>query len=74
MIRWHESGFITSNILVDMLKTFDELKVFDRYDNVASFLLLYGHSGRLQTPFLRYINTPEDHYVTCIGVSYGTAL
>ena len=25
-------------------------------------------------PFLKYINTPTDHWVVCIGVPYGTAL
>ena len=74
MIRWHESGSITSEILVDALKTLDNLKVFPRNDGVSPFLLLDGHSSRLQAPFLQYINTPEDHYVTCIGVPYGTAL
>jgi len=74
MIRWHESGSITSEILVDALKTLDDLKVFPREDGVSPFLLLDGHSSRLQPPFLRYINSPEDHYVTCIGVPYGTAL
>ena len=74
MIRWQESGSITSEILVDALKTLDELKVFNRDDGVSPFLLLDGHSSRLQAPFLQYINTPEDHYVTCIGVPYGTAL
>ena len=24
--------------------------------------------------FLKYINTPEDHWVVCLGVPYGTAL
>jgi len=33
-----------------------------------------GHSSRLELPFLQYINNPKDHWVTCIGVPYGTAL
>ena len=74
MIRWHESGSVTSEILVDALKTLDHLQVFSRDDGVSPFLMLDGHSSRLRTPFLKYINTPEDHYVTCIGVPYGTAL
>ena len=24
--------------------------------------------------FLKYVNTPKDHWVDCIGVPYGTAL
>ena len=51
MIRWHESGSITSEILVDVLKTLDSLKVFPREDGVSPFLLLDGHSSRLQPPF-----------------------
>ena len=74
MIRWNESGSITSEILVDALKTLDELRAFPRDDDVSPFLLLDGHPSRLQAPFLKYINSPEDHYVTCIGVPYGTAL
>ena len=74
MIRCQESGSVTSEIFVDALKTLDLFDVFPRNTGVSPFLLLDGHSSRLQTPFLRYINTPEDHYVTCIGVHYGTAL
>ena len=74
MIRWHESGSVTSDILVDALKTLDHFDVIPRNDGVSTFLLLDGHSSRLQTSFLRYINTPEDNFVTCIGVPYGTAL
>ena len=28
----------------------------------------------MKLPFLKYINTPTDHWVVCIGVPYGTAL
>ncbi len=24
--------------------------------------------------FLRYVNTPEDHWISCKGIPYGTAL
>ena len=37
-------------------------------------MLLDGHQSRLQLPFLNYINHPEDNWVVCIGVPYGTAL
>ena len=42
--------------------------------NNKPFLLLDGHGSRLQMAFLKYINTPEDHWVVCLGVPYGTAL
>ena len=41
---------------------------------MKSFILLDGHRSRLEMPFLRYVNHPEDHWVACIGVPYGTAL
>ena len=74
LIRWHESGSITSNILVEMLRTLDEMDLIPREDNVKPFILLDGHGSRLEMPFLKYVNTPEDHWVACIGVPYGTAL
>ena len=76
MIRWSDSGSITSEILVDTLKTLDSLGVYARDDNqhLRPFLLLDGHQSRLQVPFLEYINRPEDNWVVCIGVPYGTAL
>ena len=73
-IRWNESGSITSEILTQALKTLDHLQVFDRSFGVRPFLLLDGHFSTLEIPFLKYINTPKDHWVCCIGVPYGTAL
>ena len=74
MIRWNESATITSDILVDMLKTLDFLDVIPREGGKKPFLLIDGHQSRLELPFLKYINTPQDHWVVCIGVPYGTAL
>ena len=74
LVRWNESGNITSDILVEALSTLDVMKVIPRNDNVKPFLLLDGHGSRLELPFLNYINTPEDHWVVCLGVPYGTAL
>ena len=75
MIRWNESATITSEILVDMLKTLDRLDVFPRRRNSPKpFLLLDGHQSRLEMPFMRYINTPKDNWYVCLGVPYGTAL
>jgi hypothetical protein len=63
------NGNITANHLVEMLKTMDSLKVFDRSDGVSSFLLLVdGHGGCFEVPFLQYI-----HWNVCVGVPYGTS-
>ena len=45
MIRWYESGSITSEILVDALKMLDELGIFPCDDGMSPFLLLDGHSS-----------------------------
>ena len=77
MVRWSESGSITSEILADVLKTLDKLEVFPRStddNHPKPFLLVDGHQSRLQLPFLQYINEPEDNWVVCLGVPYGTAL
>ena len=49
------------------------MNVVPRDDGIKPFLLLDGHGSRLELPFLKYINTPEDHWVVCLGVPYGTA-
>jgi len=74
LVRWHESGSITSQILVEILKTLDLYNLFPRNDGVKPFLLLDGHGSRLELPFLQYINNPADHWIVCIGVPYGTSL
>jgi hypothetical protein len=67
-----ENGSINANLLVEMLKTMDSLKVFDRSDKVSPFLLLDGHGSRFELPFLQYINNPLTHWNVCVGVPYGT--
>ena len=74
LVRWNESGTITSEILVEVLSTLDVMNVIPRDSKKKPFLLLDGHQSRLEIPFLEYINTPEDHWVVCLGVPYGTAL
>ena len=74
LVRWNDSGSITSEILVEALSTLDVMNIVDRDENKKPFLLLDGHGSRLEMPFLKYINTPEDHWVVCLGVPYGTAL
>lgn len=61
LVRWNESGTITSEILVEMLKTLDMMDFFPRSQDKKPFLLLDGHGSRLEMPFLQYINTPTDH-------------
>ena len=73
-ICWHESASITTQILVEALKTLDSYDLFPRSSGVKPFLMLDGHKSRLELPFLQYINTPRDHWVVCIGVPYDTAL
>ena len=63
---------ITSEMLVEMLKTFDSLDIFNRDDGRLPFLLLDGHHSRLQIPFLEYINNKGKKWMVCVGVPYGT--
>ena len=51
-----ENGSITAHLLVQMLKTIDELNVFDRSDGIPPFLLLDGHGSRFDLEFLEYVN------------------
>jgi hypothetical protein len=43
---------ITSELLVEMLKTIDGYKLFDHSDGSLPFLLLEGHQSWTQLPFL----------------------
>ena len=74
LVPWQESASITSEIIVDMLQTLDGMELVPRNNNANPLILLDGHRSQLEMPFLKYINTPEDHWVACIGVPYGTAL
>lgn len=54
---------------MEALKTLDYYEVFPRTPSSAKpFILLDGHSSRLEMPFLDYINNPKDNWVVCIGV------
>jgi hypothetical protein len=69
-----ESGCITADLLVAMLKVFDKSEVFlDRTDGIAPFLLLDGHGSRFDLTFLEYPNNPASPWSVCIGVPYGTS-
>ena len=43
LVRWHESASVTSDILVDMLKTLDQPEVIPRDENAKPLILLDGH-------------------------------
>jgi hypothetical protein len=69
-----ESGSITGDLLVEMLRHIDKYKVFDRADGIDPFLILDGHGSRFELPFLEYINKPIHKWNVCIGVPYGTSI
>jgi hypothetical protein len=48
----YESGSITAELLVQMLKTVDKIGVFDRTDGFPPFLILDGHGRRIVLLFL----------------------
>ena len=74
LARWSKKGSITSEILVNILKTLDHLGVFDRSKRAHPFLLLDGHGSQLEMPFLAYINGAAYSWVVCIGVPYGALM
>ena len=75
MVRFTQSGSITSAVLRDILVSLDEIGVFDCAGGLRRpFILLDGHGSRLELPFLSYINDEKHPWVACIGVPYGTAL
>jgi hypothetical protein len=67
------SGSITAHLLVQMLKTLDELNVFDCSDGIPPFLLLDGHGSCFDLEFLEYINSVETNWRVRMGVPYGTS-
>jgi hypothetical protein len=70
-----ESGGITAEILVDVLKNFDELDLFPRTENGPTpFLLVDGHHSRMSPQFMEYINDKGHLWRVCFGVPYATSL
>ena len=63
---------ITSELLVEMLKTMDDLCLYKRENGSCPFLLLDGHQSRFQLPFLEYINNAANKWMVCVGVPYAT--
>ena len=47
-----ESGSITADLFVAMLKVIDKSEVFDRTDGIAPFLLLDGNGSCFDLTFL----------------------
>ena len=54
MVPWSKKGSITSDILVSILTSLDDLKVFEvnRAAGFLPFLLVDGHGSRFQLLFL----------------------
>ena len=76
MIRYSEKGGINAEILTDILRTLDSLKIYQVYcDNqVVPFLLLDGHMSSFSPIFLEYITNPAHLWKVSIGVPYRTSL
>ena len=74
LVRWSQSGSITSVILRDALATIDHYNVMDRSSGRKPFLLLDGHGSQFELPFLEYITNANHKWMVCIGVPYGTSL
>jgi len=74
MVRWSQSGSITSIILRDALATMDHYELFERTSNRRPFLLLDGHHSRFEVQFLKYVTDADHPWMICIGVPYGTSL
>jgi len=66
----------STQILIDILSALDTLHIFDtkRDNGVNPFLLVDGHTSRLELPFLRYICDKEHRWAVVIDAPYGTAL
>jgi hypothetical protein len=78
ILTFQESGGMTGQILIDVLKHMDALNLFtdDRQNNNkrrVPFLLVDGHDSRFNTSFLHYINNESTQWMVCIGVPYGTS-
>ena len=76
MVRYSDKGSITDTILTDILRTIDELKLFQTYreNGAIPFLLVDGHQSRFSTQFLSYITDTNHQWKVTIGVPYGTSL
>ena len=62
-----ESGSIKSEHLVGMLKSINDVGLFDRNNGPSPFLILDGHGSRFELPFLEYIDNSAHKWNVCIG-------
>jgi hypothetical protein len=70
-----ESGGITGDILVDILKYFDQIDVFPHVDGgPIPVLIVGGHQCHLHPNFVDYINDNNHLWKVCLGVPYATTL
>lgn len=66
-----QSGGITPEILVDILKHLDKHGVTNRAEgDPPPCLIVDGHGSRLSIPFLRYINNLDANGLTVLGANH----
>jgi hypothetical protein len=64
-----ESGGITGNILVDILKYFGQIDLFPHVDRgPIPVLIVDGHQSRIDPKFVEYINNKGHKRKVCLGV------
>ena len=69
------SGSMTPQILVNVLKYLDQLKVFPRKEGGPKpVIILDGHATRLSYDFLKYINDKNHYWFANLGTPYLTHL
>ena len=70
-----ESGGITGDILIEILKYFVETDLFPRLPGgIIPALIVDGHQSRLDPKFVEYINDVGHHWKVCLGVPYAITL
>jgi len=72
LVTCSSKGSITSDILTAAFKRLDDLGIYCCTPNLKPFALFDAHDSRLRVPFLRYINSPTNRWVFCIGLPNGT--
>ncbi len=70
-----KSGGITGDILVDILKYFDQIDLFPCVDGgPIPELTIDGHQSHLDPKFVKHINDNGHKWRVCLGVPYATTL
>jgi hypothetical protein len=74
-VRFHESGGITGELLLQIFKTLEYHELFHdaRANGKTPFVLMDGHGSRFYLPLVQYLNAPSSKYCMSIGVPYGTS-